>query len=64
VLRELSVRDDVVEAWVVPWEPGEFGVAYRTSDGREGAERIGSQSEAAAVARRALMRRSVDEFDA
>ena len=36
----------VVKAEVVPWEPGQYGVARETGDGQHGAERIGKKEDA------------------
>ena len=41
----------VVKAKVVPLEPGEYGVAWETDDGQQGADRIGQKSEAEAIVR-------------
>jgi hypothetical protein len=49
----LNIR--VVEAKIVPWEAGEWGISYRTSDGYEGSDRVGSKSEAEAMVRRLTM---------
>jgi hypothetical protein len=47
----LNIRD-VVEAKVIPWEGGVYGVRYRTSSGYEGDVRVGPRSEAEAMVRR------------
>ena len=39
----------VMRAKVVPWEQGQWGVAWETSDGRQGADFIGSQEQAQAT---------------
>ena len=36
----------IVKAEVVPWEEGEWGVAWETADGHQGADRIGKKSTA------------------
>jgi hypothetical protein len=46
----LSARlRDIVSAETVPWEQGEFGIAYVTRDGQQHADRIGSQHDAEIV---------------
>ena len=49
----------IVRAWVVPWEPAvedalataEWGVAYETTNGLSGADRIGKKAQAQAIVR-------------
>lgn len=43
----------IVRAEVVPWEEdkGEFGIAYETTDGQSGADRIGTKAKAQAIVR-------------
>jgi hypothetical protein len=43
----------IVGAKVVLWEKakGEFGIAYETTDGQSGADRIGTKSQAQAIVR-------------
>jgi hypothetical protein len=49
----------IVWAKVVPWEEdeGEYGVAYETTDGQSGADRIGPKKEAQAIIREIARRR-------
>jgi hypothetical protein len=42
---------DIVSAELIRWEPGEYGVAYKTKDGAEHAERVGKKAEAEALVR-------------
>jgi len=61
----LTVNEqDIVQAEVVPWEMGEFGVSYVTRDGTQGTDQIGSKAEAEAIVQRVAMRfnTSADEF--
>lgn len=41
----------IVSAKVVPWEEdeGEYGIAYETTDGQSGADRIGTKAQAQAI---------------
>lgn len=39
----------IAKAWVVQWEPGEYGVAWETLDGQHGADRIGKRADAEAI---------------
>ena len=41
----------LIRAEVVPWEEGEFGVAWETADGQHGADRFASKAEAQAIVR-------------
>jgi hypothetical protein len=43
----------IIKAQVVPWEEdeGEFGIAYETTDGQSGADRIGTKAQAQAIVR-------------
>ena len=36
----------IVKAEVVPWEEGEWGVAWETAEGHQGADRVGKKSTA------------------
>jgi len=46
---------DVIKAYVVPWEKGEYGVAYRIRGSKfQEAERVGSQAEAKALVEQLL----------
>jgi hypothetical protein len=48
----LSARlRDIVSAQTVPWEQGEFGIAYVTRDGQQHADRIGSRHDAESIVR-------------
>jgi hypothetical protein len=55
---------DIVQAEVIPWEKGQFGVGYVTKDGKQAADLIGSKSEAEAIVKRVAMNlnTSSDEF--
>jgi hypothetical protein len=48
----LDLNIEVVEATVIPWEQGGWGISYRTRDGFEGCNRVGSRSDAEALVRR------------
>jgi hypothetical protein len=43
----------IVWAKVIPWEEadGEYGIAYETTDGQSGADRIGTKKQAQAIIR-------------
>jgi hypothetical protein len=43
----------IVWAKVIPWEmhEGEYGIAYETTDGQSGANRIGKKAQAQAIVR-------------
>ena len=45
----------IVQAEVIPWEGKTYGVAYKTKDGIEQGEPVGSKSEAEAIVRRVAM---------
>lgn len=36
----------ITSAQIVPWKPGEWGVAWETGDGQHGADKIGKKAEA------------------
>ena len=41
----------VVKAELVPWGPGQWGVAWETGDGKHGADHIGIRSDAEKIVR-------------
>lgn len=52
----LDLNIEVVEARVIPWEQGGWGISYRTRDGFEGCNRVGSRSDAEALVQRLKLR--------
>jgi hypothetical protein len=41
----------IAQASVVPWEPGEYGLAWMLADGRQGCDRIGPKAQAETLLR-------------
>ena len=51
----------IVQAKIVPWEDGLFGIAWETDDNRSGADMIGTKAEAQAVLR-SIIKQRTDKF--